>query len=102
MGFSLMSAVPGSGYQSGWSRPESEKQSIVDIMSLGYIAPSNVGVPPLYGHEQPSDKSYTIAVCLSAIFSVIGIQHFYLGRIVEATIDLTLFIATFYFFFSGQ
>ena len=37
--------------------------------------------------EQPSDKSYTIAVCLSAIFGVVGIQHFYLGRIVEALID---------------
>lgn len=53
-------------------------------------------------HEQPSDKSYTIAVCLSAIFGVIGIQHFYLGRLVEATIDLGLFIATIYFFITGQ
>lgn len=52
--------------------------------------------------EQPSDKSYTIAVCLSAIFGVIGIQHFYLGRFFEAMIDLGLFIATFYFFFTGQ
>ena len=52
--------------------------------------------------EQPSDKSYTIAVCLSAIFGVVGIQHFYLGRIVEATIDLGLFIATIYFFVTGQ
>jgi len=52
--------------------------------------------------EQPSDKSYTIAVCLSAIFGVIGIQHFYLGRFVEATIDLGLFIATFYFFVTGE
>ena len=53
-------------------------------------------------HEQPSDKSYTIAVCLSAIFGVAGIQHFYLGRVVEATIDLGLFIATIYFFVTGQ
>ena len=52
--------------------------------------------------EQPSDKSYTIAVCLSAIFGVVGIQHFYLGRWVEATIDLTLFVGTLYFFFTGQ
>ena len=81
---------------------KNEKQSIVDIMSPGYIARSNVGVPSVAGYEQPSDKSYTIAVCLSAIFGVIGIQHFYLGRLVEATIDLALFIATFYFFFSGQ
>lgn len=59
-------------------------------------------MPTLNLHEQPSDKSYTIAVCLSAIFGVMGIQHFYLGRIVEATIDLGLFIATFYFFITGQ
>ena len=52
--------------------------------------------------EQPSEKSYTIAVCLSAIFGVVGIQHFYLGRYVEATIDLVLFIGTIYFFFTGQ
>jgi TM2 domain-containing membrane protein YozV len=57
---------------------------------------------PLQRYEQPSDKSYTIAVCLSAIFGVVGIQHFYLGRLVEATIDLGLFIATIYFFVTGQ
>jgi len=49
-----------------------------------------------------SDKSYTIAVCLSAVFGVVGIQHFYLGRWLEAIIDLVLFLATFYLFFSGQ
>ena len=56
----------------------------------------------LITHERPSDKSYTIAVCLSAIFGVVGIQHFYLGRFVEATIDLVLFLATIYLFVSGQ
>jgi len=53
-------------------------------------------------HEQVSDKSYTIAVCLSAIFGVVGIQHFYLGRYVEATIDFGLFVATVYLFITGQ
>jgi len=53
-------------------------------------------------HETPSDKSYTIAVCLSGVFGVVGIQHFYLGRLVEAVIDLGMFIATIYFLFSGQ
>ena len=71
-------------------------------MALSYISRSQWGVQPVNLHEQPSDKSYTIAVCLSAIFGVIGIQHFYLGRIVEATIDLGLFIATIYFFVTGQ
>ena len=52
--------------------------------------------------EQPSDKSYTIAVCLSAIFGVVGIQHFYLERWLEAILDLGLFIATIYFFVTGQ
>lgn len=61
-----------------------------------------MGVLPLNLREQPSDKSYTIAVCLSAVFGVVGIQHFYLGRLVEATIDLGLFIATIYFFVTGQ
>ena len=51
---------------------------------------------------EPSEKSYTIAVCLSAIFGVVGIQHFYLGRYVEATIDIVLFFATIYFIFQGE
>lgn len=59
-------------------------------------------MPSLNLREQPSDKSYTIAVCLSAIFGVVGIQHFYLGRLVEATIDLGLFVATVYFVITGQ
>ena len=53
-------------------------------------------------HEKPSDKSYTIAVCLSAIFGVVGIQHFYLGRWIEATADFGLFVATIYFFVTGH
>jgi TM2 domain-containing membrane protein YozV len=61
-----------------------------------------MGGQPVNPREQPSDKSYTIAVCLSAIFGVMGIQHFYLGRLIEATIDLGLFIATLYFFLTGQ
>ena len=52
--------------------------------------------------QTASEKSYTIAVCLSAVFGVAGIQHFYLGRWLEATIDLGLLVATFYFFASGE
>lgn len=51
---------------------------------------------------QPSPKSYAIAVCLSAIFGVVGIHHFYLGRYVEGIIDFGIFVATLYFYFSGQ
>jgi TM2 domain-containing membrane protein YozV len=54
------------------------------------------------GQHVASDKSYTIAVCLSAVFGVVGIQHLYLGRWLEALIDLALLVATFYFFFTGQ
>lgn len=52
--------------------------------------------------QTPSEKSYVIAVCLSAIFGVVGIQHFYMGRYVEACIDLGLFLLTIYLFFTGH
>lgn len=52
--------------------------------------------------NQPSSKSYAIAVCLSAIFGVMGIHHFYLGRYIEGLIDLSLFLATIYFYLNGQ
>ena len=53
-------------------------------------------------HPQVSNKSYAIAVCLSAIFGVVGIQHFYLERWAEAILDFALFIATLYLLFTGQ
>lgn len=52
--------------------------------------------------ETPSDKSYAIAVCLSAIFGVVGIQHFYLERWFEAILDLGLAIATVVLFLLGE
>lgn len=52
--------------------------------------------------NQPSEKSYVVAVCLSAIFGVMGVHHFYLGRYIEGCIDFGLFVATLYFFFTGQ
>lgn len=52
--------------------------------------------------ETPSEKSYAIAVSLSAVFGVVGIQHFYLGRWLEATIDLGLAILTVFFFLTGE
>jgi len=51
---------------------------------------------------EPSPKSYVVAVCLSAIFGVVGVQHFYLGRYIEGTIDFLLFAATLYFFLTGN
>ena len=41
---------------------------------------------------QVSPKSYATAVILSGIFGVIGIHHFYLGRVGHGLIDLLLTI----------
>ena len=51
---------------------------------------------------EPSDKSYAVAVSLSAIFGVVGIHHLYLGRYLEFAIDFTLLALTIYFYFSGE
>lgn len=50
----------------------------------------------------PSSKSYAVAVCLSAIFGVVGIHHLYLGRYGEFLIDFALFALTIYFFITGN
>ena len=50
----------------------------------------------------PSPKSYVIAVCLSAIFGVVGIQHFYMGRIVEGIIDFGMVILALFLFATGH
>lgn len=52
--------------------------------------------------ETRSDKSYGVAVSLSAVFGVLGIQHFYLERWLEATIDFSLAIGTVVFFLMGE
>jgi len=52
--------------------------------------------------KQPSEKNYVVAVCLAAIFGVVGIHHFYLGRYLEGTIDFGLLALTIFFFFNGQ
>jgi TM2 domain-containing membrane protein YozV len=49
-----------------------------------------------------SPKSYGTAVCLSAIFGFLGIQHFYLGRWREATLDLALSLGWFVCFALGE
>jgi len=53
-------------------------------------------------HKTKSKKSYTVAVCLSAVFGIIGIQHFYLGRYFLGLTDVLLSILTLYCFISGQ
>ena len=49
-----------------------------------------------------SNKSYTVAVCLSAIFGILGVQHFYLGRYLLGLADLSLSILALHFFLTGQ
>ena len=53
-------------------------------------------------HKTKSKKSYTVAVCLSAVFGITGFQHFYLGRNFLGLADLSFSILTLYFFISGQ
>lgn len=50
----------------------------------------------------PSQKSYAVAVSLSAIFGVLGVHHFYLGRYIEGIIDFSLFVVTMYFYINGD
>ncbi len=49
-----------------------------------------------------SDKNYAVAVILSSIFGVLGIQHFYLGRWFLGFFDLGLSICGFYHFSIGK
>lgn len=50
----------------------------------------------------PSKKSYVVATILAGIFGIIGIHHFYAGRIAMGVLDLSLFIATCFFYISGD
>lgn len=49
-----------------------------------------------------SGKSYGIAVCLSAIFGILGIQHFYLERWGMGLFDLALSIGGYGLILSGH
>jgi len=39
---------------------------------------------------QKSEKSYATSVCLSSVFGVLGIHHFYLGRFFHGALDFTM------------
>jgi hypothetical protein len=49
-----------------------------------------------------SAKSYGVAVCLSAIFGIIGIQHFYLERYLLGSFDVGLSLLALYCVIAGQ
>lgn len=42
-----------------------------------------------------SNRKYVVAVCLSGIFGILGVQHFYLGRWALGFFDLGLSIIAF-------
>jgi len=52
--------------------------------------------------QKASEKNYVVAVCLSAIFGVLGVHHFYLGRYFEGIIDMGLAITAFVLYLNGQ
>lgn len=52
--------------------------------------------------KQVSDKSYAVAVCLSAVFGLIGLQHFYLKRPLAGFIDIALTGGWIYAFMVGK
>jgi len=60
----------------------------------------SVGIHP--GAVLPSEKRYSTAVILSAVFGFVGIQHFYLGRLAEGLLDLGLTAAWVYCFGTGR
>ena len=50
-----------------------------------------------------SPKSYGVAVSLSAVFGLIGVQHFYLGRYILGLTDVSLTAGFVYFvYFAGD
>ena len=46
-----------------------------------------------------SPKSYFVSVCLAGIFGTLGLHHFYLGRWLHGTFDLTMLILAVIFLF---
>jgi len=52
--------------------------------------------------KRKSQKSYGVAVSLSAVFGVLGVQHFYLGRHWEGFFDFFLTAGWFYFLVTEQ
>ena len=62
----------------------------------------NAPIGPGFEVKQKSQKSYAVAVALSAVFGVLGIQHFYLGRYLLGLFGVGLSILALYCFVSGQ
>tara|TARA_Y200000002_G_C22122016_1_gene431157 strand:- start:135 stop:422 length:288 start_codon:yes stop_codon:yes gene_type:complete len=50
---------------------------------------------------RPSPKKYATAVCLSGVFGLLGIHHFYLGRWIHGFIDFLMTIVGFILIAAG-
>ena len=50
----------------------------------------------------PSKKKYATAVCLAAVFGILGIHHFYLGRWIHGAVDLSLSLCAYIFYLQGN
>ena len=51
--------------------------------------------------QECSDKSYATAVFLAAVFSLLGVHHFYVGRVGHGLIDIGITIVAVYLIISG-
>tara|TARA_A100001037_G_scaffold50596_1_gene42606 strand:- start:1819 stop:2118 length:300 start_codon:yes stop_codon:yes gene_type:complete len=52
--------------------------------------------------KEHSDKNYAVAVFLAAVFSLLGVHHFYVGRIGHGLIDIGITIVAVYLIISGS
>ena len=59
------------------------------------------GSHEVMNEQRFSQKSYAVAVILSAIFGILGIHHFYLGRWGHGLFDLALSVTGFVLIGSG-
>ncbi len=51
--------------------------------------------------KECSNKNYATAVLLAAVFSLLGVHHFYVGRVGHGLIDIGITIVAVYLIISG-
>jgi TM2 domain-containing membrane protein YozV len=57
---------------------------------------------PGSAHALVSRRNYGVAVSLAAVFGVLGIHHFYLGRPLPGLLDLGITLAAIYLIATGE
>lgn len=73
-----------------------------DIVAERLDDDAGAGEQPSQPKQVPSEKNYVVAVCISGVFGMMGIHHFYLGRYIEGILDFSMFWLAIYFYFTGQ